>query len=73
MSLGTPACKKEYIYIYIGAVVSALRLPNISNCSTKILATCQGLFIIFCCISKYLCIYSTVSVGTPNSVIVEPC
>ena len=39
---------------------------NISNCRTKILEIFRGIFIIFCGVSKYLRIYSTISRGNPE-------
>ena len=77
-----------YIYIYIykeGCVYIRICITyikrgfladgdysNISNCRTKILAIFRGIFIIFCGISKYLCIYSSISIGTPNDVLCNP-
>ena len=40
---------------------------NFSNSRTKIPAMFQDKFIIFCGISKLLCIYSTISCGTLRS------
>ena len=41
---------------------------NICNCRTRAVAT----FIIFCGISKYLRIYSTISLEAPNGVVWNP-
>ena len=45
---------------------------NIFQCQTNILTIFRGIFIIFCGISKQLCIYSTISLGTPNDVLWNP-
>jgi hypothetical protein len=37
-----------------------------ANCRTKISAIFRGIFGIFRAISKFLCVYSTISRGTPN-------
>ena len=62
-----------HIYIYISRQLLAHGdYSYIFNCRTKILAKFRGMFIIFCGISKQLCIYSTLFLGTPNDVLWDP-
>jgi hypothetical protein len=61
------------IYIYIlrerkrQRLLQYLQLPE-----TKILAMFRGIVFNFCGISELLCIYPTISLGTPDSVLWNP-
>ena len=68
-----------YISIYIyrerdrETIVSArILLQCIQLPETKILAIFRGIVFNFCGISELLCIYPTISLGTPDSVLWNP-
>ena len=46
--------------------------PIFPNCRTKIFAIFPRMFIICCSISKQVCIYTTISLGTPDCVLWNP-